>query len=155
MQQQQQQQHRARTIIMSSVSSPPPSPFLPFVHIFVNVSSVFNFAFWAFVALLFNLTSLHTRLGTLKSFGILGRDRMYSFVSGIGSANALDTISILLYNNNFYCCTRLSSQSQKIKSPTGILWSFVIKHDTMGSNWLVASAFEKFVTCLYVSPSLI
>jgi hypothetical protein len=121
MQQQQQQQHRARTIIMSSVSSPPPSPFLPFVHIFVNVSSVFNFAFWAFVALLFNLTSLHTRLGTLKSFGILGRDRMYSFVSGIGSANALDTISILLYNNNFYCCTRLSSQSQKIKSPTGIL----------------------------------
>ena len=47
-------------------------------------------------------TSLHTRLGNFLSLGILGNDCTYSLGSGIGKAKALDTISILLYDNNLF-----------------------------------------------------
>mgnify|MGYP006117345743 CR=1 FL=1 len=61
------------------MSSPIASSFAAFAtsseHILVNVSSVVNFAFSAFVASGLNFTSLHTRLGTLKSLGILGSER--------------------------------------------------------------------------------
>jgi hypothetical protein len=47
--------------------------FTSFLHNFVNDEFVLSFAFSALDALAFSFTSLHTRLGTLKSLGIRGK----------------------------------------------------------------------------------
>jgi len=90
--------------MISGIISPIASSFAALVrsssHIRVKVSSVLSLAFSALDASSLTCTSLHTRLGNFLSLGILGSDWTYSLGSGIGKANALDTISILLYDNN-------------------------------------------------------
>lgn len=92
--------------MISGIISPIASSFAALVrsspHIRVKVSSVLSLAFSALDASSLTCTSLHTRLGNFLSLGILGSDWTYSLGSGIGKAKALDTISILLYDNNLF-----------------------------------------------------
>lgn len=74
-QQQQSTNNMIKGIISLSACSSA-ALFTSFLHNFVNDEFVLSFAFSALDALALSFTSLHTRLGTLKSLGIRGSERM-------------------------------------------------------------------------------
>lgn len=88
--------------IISPIASSLAALVMSSPHSRVNSSPVLSLAFSALDASSLTFTSLHTRLGNFLSLGILGSDWTYSLGSGIGKAKALDTISILLYDNNLF-----------------------------------------------------
>ena len=98
----QQSTKRMTNGIISPIASSFSALVMSSPHIRVKVSSVLSLAFSALDASSLTFTSLHTRLGNFLSLGILGSDWTYSLGSGIGKAKALDTISILLYDNNLF-----------------------------------------------------
>jgi hypothetical protein len=91
-------------------------------------------------------TSLHTRLGNFLSLGILGNDWTYSLGSGIGKAKALDTISILLYDNNLFITNYTGvrgavSESRDFGRLLNMVWYEVIlpipKHKVTHRNLMI------------------
>jgi len=132
--------------IISPIASSLAALVMSSPHSRVNSSPVLSFAFSALDASSLTFTSLHTRLGNFLSLGILGNDWTYSLGSGIGKAKALDTISILLYDNNLFIANYTGvfatvSESHDFGRLLNVVWYEVIlpipKHKVTYRNLMI------------------